>query len=419
MKIIRRPVQLAATIVLLAWWGSIGASAADIVWTNTVGGRWSDAANWAPNQVPSIDDTALITQSGVYTVTVNASNAVGGLVVGGSGGTQTVDVSSTLRIEGAGHIAAAGHLLLSGTLGGSALLQLSGGMTWSGGKIDSNAAVVVNPGGQLTISSAYAYTKFLQGALTNAGTVLFRGNGNLQIGGVLHNQSGGLFDIQTDYNIGLSGSAGRIANEGLLRKSSGTGATDCAVPIENCGTVDVQSGILTFPGGSVMRDGSGFTGAGSTRLESGVVVLSGVVTSENLVVGGAALDGGGSLGGTAFWESGSIATNGALTVASNGLLVIESKYSFTKFVHGALTNAGTVLFRGNGNLQIGGVLHNRSGGLFDIQTDYDIGLSGGAGRIANEGLLRKSSGTGATDCAVPIENCGTVDVQSGILTFPG
>ncbi|HRZ94086.1 MAG TPA: hypothetical protein P5022_14365, partial [Candidatus Paceibacterota bacterium] len=419
MKMIKRPAQLLGTLVVLGCWGPIGASAADIVWTNTAGGRWSDAANWAPNQVPSIDDTALITQSGVYTVAVNASNAVGGLVVGGSGGTQTVDVSSMLRIEGAGNIAAAGRLILSGTLGGSALLQLSGGMTWSGGKIDTNAAVVVNPGGQLTVSSTFNYTKSLHGALTNAGAIRFLGNGNLLIGGILHNHGGGLFDIQTDSDIGLSGGPGRIVNEGVFRKSAGAGTTACAVPIENHGAVDVQVGILTLASGSILQDGSAFTGAGKTYLHSGIVTWNGGVTSENLVLEGAALDGAGILGGTAFWGAGSIATNGALTVATNGLLTIESKYVHHKYVHGALTNTGIIRFLGNGNLGIVGILHNQAGGLIDIQTDYGFGASGSMARIVNEGVLRKSAGSGTTACAVPIENHGTVDVQVGILTLAG
>src|SRR5262245_56718279 len=34
---------------------------ADVVWTNVSGGNWGTAANWSPNQVPTLNDTAWIT----------------------------------------------------------------------------------------------------------------------------------------------------------------------------------------------------------------------------------------------------------------------------------------------------------------------------------------------------------------------
>src|SRR5437867_1236488 len=58
--------------------------AADLVWTNTAGGNWSVAANWSPNQAPSTNDTAWITNNGTYTVTVNTSITVSNLFLGGT-----------------------------------------------------------------------------------------------------------------------------------------------------------------------------------------------------------------------------------------------------------------------------------------------------------------------------------------------
>ena len=62
--------------------------AADIVWTNIAGGNWSSTNNWSPNQVPSTNDTAWITNNGTYAVTLDANVTLGGLALGGDSGTQ-------------------------------------------------------------------------------------------------------------------------------------------------------------------------------------------------------------------------------------------------------------------------------------------------------------------------------------------
>ncbi|HXR07580.1 MAG TPA: hypothetical protein VN765_09640, partial [Candidatus Acidoferrum sp.] len=55
-------------------------------WTNTSGGNWNNANNWSPNQVPSTNDTAVITVAGTYSVTLDVSPTVAGLDLGASAG---------------------------------------------------------------------------------------------------------------------------------------------------------------------------------------------------------------------------------------------------------------------------------------------------------------------------------------------
>ena len=77
--------------------------AAQITWTNTSGGNWSGTANWSPNQVPLSADTAVITNAANYTVTMDVSPTIAGLVVGATTGvnTQTLLVSGqTLTLNG-------------------------------------------------------------------------------------------------------------------------------------------------------------------------------------------------------------------------------------------------------------------------------------------------------------------------------
>src|SRR5437773_1251620 len=49
------------------------ARGADIVWTNTSGGSWTNASNWNPQQLPGPTDTAWLTNNGTYTVTLQSN----------------------------------------------------------------------------------------------------------------------------------------------------------------------------------------------------------------------------------------------------------------------------------------------------------------------------------------------------------
>ena len=43
---------------------AVSGRATDIAWTNTVGGLWTTATNWSPNQVPTNTDLVWITNAG-------------------------------------------------------------------------------------------------------------------------------------------------------------------------------------------------------------------------------------------------------------------------------------------------------------------------------------------------------------------
>src|SRR5439155_5264436 len=90
-------IAIAALMLTLA-----SARAATITWTNTAGGNWNDAANWNPNQVPGASDDALITSSGDYAVTLDVDVLLNSLMLGGTGGTQTlVDLGHNLTLNSA------------------------------------------------------------------------------------------------------------------------------------------------------------------------------------------------------------------------------------------------------------------------------------------------------------------------------
>ena len=64
---------------------SLGANfsfATTYTWTNIAGGNWSQGANWSPTGPPTATDTAIVTNNGTYTVTINTAEAVNVLTLG-------------------------------------------------------------------------------------------------------------------------------------------------------------------------------------------------------------------------------------------------------------------------------------------------------------------------------------------------
>jgi hypothetical protein len=66
-----------------------------------VDSNWLNGANWVPEGVPTSAETALITFSGTFDVSLSESQTIGGLRLGGAQGLQTLTVSggATLTVE--------------------------------------------------------------------------------------------------------------------------------------------------------------------------------------------------------------------------------------------------------------------------------------------------------------------------------
>lgn len=156
---------------LLGGWRS---PAATVTWTNTSGGSWLAPENWDPNQVPTgLTDTAVITNSGTYTVTLGSGLAIANITLGAAGGTGIQTLS------------------------------------WSGGTL-SDCSLTIAAKGVLNLNGST--DKALRRCkVNNAGTITWSGTGQL-LGAVdgynqsvlITNLAGGLFDFQTDANLGYS-----------------------------------------------------------------------------------------------------------------------------------------------------------------------------------------------------------------------
>jgi choice-of-anchor C domain-containing protein len=429
--------------------GSIGG-----VYTADAGAVIDFSSGTFASGVPTINDTGSVELTG-GTLTL-LSNVIPNLQL--AGGTVVLGTN----FEG-GTIT---NLTLSGsTLSGES--TVTGTLTWAAGVIGGPLTVASN--GALNISGSS--TKVLENALTNAGTVTWTGTGGITVyndlgsyRGAIWNLPGALFDIATDENINCACYGYEFFNNrGTLEKSAGTGTTDISVLVTNTGTVEALEGTLNFnDGGSiggVYTADSGaainFTsgnfsaglatinGPGPVELTGGTLALLNNIipnleltggsvtvgtnfeggTITNLTLSGSTLSGSSTVGGTLEWTSGTVA--GPLTVTSNGLLVLSG--SSAKYLESTLTNFGVVTWTGTGNLSIyndhgtytGGV-YNQGGGLFQIQNDQVIVCACyGYEFFNNQGTLEKSVASNTTTIAVPFTNTGTLNVQSGLVSFTG
>ena len=387
---------------------ALSSHAVTLTWTNTSGGAWSTTANWSPNQVPGSSDTAVITNTGNYTVTLNDSVSVAEIILGASGGSSTQTLS------------------------------------WTGGTL-SECAVAVAPQGVLHLEGA-GWKLLRHCTVNNAGTILWTGAGGLQAeftgadkSVLITNLPGALFEIQTDatywhHDGGSVNPTDRIHNAGVLRKTGGTGTNLFASQVQfvNAGVVELQQGAFEFPngfvcdgtldlaagtqihlGGGTFRFGAASTKTGTGRLlvDAGDLTLMGTVPSLT-------------------WTGGRLADSD-FTVASDAVLSLEGGNTKT-LLGSTLRNAGTVLWSGTGGLraEIDGfrlnvAFTNLPGGVFEIQTDaayghYDGGTLGWTDRFHNAGLLRKVAGAGTTTFSsqVAFVNTGTIQVQQGSIVFP-
>jgi hypothetical protein len=440
-------------VVLLAGMHLSGpVEAAQIVWTNTAGGNWNAATNWSPNQVPGSADDAVITASGTYAVTLNTSSTVNSLALGGASGQQTLANNGySLTLNQASVINPNGVFTLNGTAAGTGSLTVQGQFIWNGGYISPGSVLTVATNGLLAVAGGNGHA--LYGVITNAGTIqLLNGGGDLWLYGSceapgsigeLINLPGALVDVQGDNSITWGCGTELVVNQGVVRKSGGTGTTYIYPSLTNSGTLDVQTGTVSLyygQGSGVFLPEAGatlifsrtyevdnaLTGMGTNLLNGGTFTLNGNINGSNVVLNGAYLLASNTVvNGALTWNNGNINAGSVLTVATNGLLALASgnEHNF----YGIMTNAGTIqLLNGGGDLYLYGncnpgaigELVNLPGALVDVQGDNSINYNCNTTElVVNQGVLRKSGGTGATTIRLTFTNSGTLDVQTGTVNL--
>jgi hypothetical protein len=398
---------------------------------------------------------AVFTNAGAIFFTSGTENFGTPVVLPGTvnfnGGTVNFNGGTDSTVTGAATLSA-------GVLGGNGTVIFNH-LTWNGGGINRSGEVVVPSGGAMSIVGNSIGFNLAGGnpLLTNNGTITVTGSALYSYAATnttIHNQLEGIIDIQSNIYFSTVGTGtGTINNDGLFKKSAGGGVSSITNgwALNNTGTVDVRSGTLSLNGGgtstgafnvspaaSLNFTGGTYTLTGATFANTGTVNFNGGTVNFNgstaTTVTGASTLSAGVIGGNGTvifnnltWTGGGINRSGEVVVPDGGAMSIVGNTQGFTLAGGnpLLTNNGTITVAGfalYSNTGTHTTIHNQVEGIIDIQSNISFGTtSTGTGTINNDGLFKKSAGTGVTNInsGWALNNTGTVEVQTGTLSLSG
>ena len=388
-------------------------------------GHFNAAADWSPALVPASQATAVIGNSGAYTVSSGQSNTVGALTLSNS--TATLAISTgTFAILGnstvAGRIAVAdaAALQITGTMTDTGTIAL--GSTGDATDLVVAGSATLKGAGELDLSDSAENAILSNGAaatLTNSSTIAGSGtigDSNLS----LINSAGAVIDATGATAALTLTSAATIKNSGLIEATGSAGLV-----IANA---TVSGGTLAASGGNI--DLSGATISGGTLQSSlgSVIAIDGTADTLNgtTVAGsvsasdGTALTLKGTIGNSGTISLGSIGDAATLMIAGTvglqggGTLALSDSAGNAVLSNGAtatLANSSTIAGAGT----IGDTfmtLVNAAGATIDATGTNALVLKTGARTITNAGLI-EATGSGGLTIASATSNSGTIEVSDG------
>jgi hypothetical protein len=437
--------------------GTCRIQAADVVWTNTAGGYWNVAANWSPNGVPASADTVFITNAGTYAVTVNTPAAIAGLKVGGSSGTQTLNLSNSITFGATppSTVSMATNTVLN-LYGGfyySDKVTIEGEFNWWAGEFYVFGTLVLSNTATVNLSTAGGRT-LRQGGVFNYTTVHFNdGTLSAGAGGGWYNMPGSTLIIAGDFDFGFccGNPRGIIENYGTIRKSAGNGVSHIQHGVNNHGLVQVDAGFLSLDFGGLssgifqvnagttnnfggashgLQAGASFEGLGVVQVAqqgspSTLSFDAPITISNHFILYYGTIDGSGiaNFAGPFDWLDGTMSGSGK-TVFTNTATVNLPWGNAKRWRQRTVDNYTAVTCTGGGLLaDSGGVWNNMPGSTFTITDDHGIGYGGTGGYCTfnNYGTFRKIDGSGTADFQMFVRNGGAGSVlrsQSGGMNFP-
>ena len=370
--------------------------------------NWDNPANWDPYGVPDVDSKVIVP---------------GGVPYAGHLGTVTL-----YQLD-----------LASGSATFDKLLLNDGGtINWSGGTLAANIYTIPTTGKM--IISGNDNRDLPYGVLTNAGTITWSGNGAIYSGNGARIDNTGVFEATGNSYLYYNNSGSRTSFNnyptGIFRKKTGTGVTYFhgdygGWQLNNSGTIDVQSGIISLDqGDKYLNNGGTISGAARLRSTGGTLTLNGTTTiasGSRIELQSGNMTGTGIFGGsgTFEWTGGSI-VGGDITVGANANLLLSPGSDRSIYGAGILRNNGTgVTTLGNTwVISSGGSFINN--GTFTFQSDFTIYYDNGgaAPSFNNTGTLRKSGTDGVVNIhtdygGTRFNNTGTLDIQQGIFRLGG
>lgn len=204
----------------------------------------------------------------------------------------TLQLSQPVALSGNVSGGATGILDLAGA-------NLTGPTAFNGGTVRLSGGVL-NGGGALANASRLEIaggTVNLLGALNNAGQLVLLNDGAVQ--------------------------SASMSNTGIIQKTVGTGTSDIIAPLDNQGTVVVNSGTLNFAGGFSQSAGALSVGTGAIVSASGsseIMVTGGVVGGTGDILGDLQHDGGTLSAGA---SPGTLTVIGDYTQGAGATMLVE------------------------------------------------------------------------------------------------
>jgi hypothetical protein len=415
-----------------------------VTWDVDSDGDWSDASDWSTGTLPDSADSVTISTTDVHTITYSVgSTTVDALTVGAkdnfimSGG--ALDVLTTASF-------ADGFTQAGGTLSANAV-TITGTGTLTGGEATGATAFTIS--GTIALAN---YTLAGASVLNNAATTDQTGQitvgDDTGVGAGISNASTGNYVIGGDFGITGGAASASFVNLGELQKSAGSGTSDVGIDLTSSGTLDAVSGNLEFSGptnaitGVLGGNGEISFGGGVTTLDvsSATVAALGIYNTATVNLGGNLSYSGNlddisdgsntfNLGGNTLdlgkHSSSSIEGNyGIATVTGSGTFDNAGTLSLANAVFGgtvALKNSGTILQAGTVTFGDGSgnapSIHNT--GTYNFTSDTGIGENDATSVFVNSGTIEKTASSGTSDIALAVSNSGTIDSESGTLTFDG
>ena len=357
----------------------------------------------------------------------------GALIYAAGGGTSQIAVrgSSTLS----GNLVKAQSLTIESTCGEHAGATAASGFTNDGtitltnGDTCGNNATLATTSGTLTNSGRIGVEpgvgggRFLQGNLTNTGTIAIKIATSYTGSGVLLTNEG-VLDMDKSILLKVSGGASvsNLAGGEIIGNGASSGVSMLG------GTFTEGGGITTGGGPVTVDDGAlKYTGAGKSRIVLlGASTLSGDIGSEQvLLIESTCGENAATTAAASFTNAGLvILTNGDAcgnsatltigegTMTNSGQILVEPAVGGARSLQGNLTNTGTLTINANaGDTVVGATLQNN--GAINIANGVTFSITGGATVTNGAGGTISSFGSGAL-----VQTKGTFNEAAGATSGP-
>jgi hypothetical protein len=385
-------------------------------WKKATSGMWSVATNWSTGAVPTSSDNVCIKVAGTYKVTLTGNESANTLTLGGSSGTQTVDVQGntsgsalfTLMSNGS-TIATHGVLALdSQSVTGAGYAQIDS---------SSGSSVSLKNSGTFETLDATVQPDYIGVDLTNDGTVSIAGASTQE---------------DTDVAI-VNNDTFTVASTGnVLDQGTGTSFAQKAGTLVNDGTLVLIGATFTQSGGtesgnpvqltqfSTLVDSAGtggFTATGNDSLRGTIPV------GQSLTVTGGATSG-------TLTLLGNVTNDGSLTL-QDGSGGGAAELSSDSVVGRMLKNYGDVTTSGasGDDVNISSDLTNEKGGTVTLgavttneEPDFNITNDGKFTVSANDALDETGGSTATTTFTQgkgTLANHGTILLNSADFAASG